>query len=287
MPTKNTHPPPSDSLMNSPQSLPATLLYLTIRLLPLFSAFAFLDLSNISFERSALVTDRLLRAFTVLLLWSATEGVLMLWVRERNTGSQKTRGYGAVACILGVLVLVLLQAFRSQSSQSQFLILLAALATRGMSRSAWEQGRPTIGAITAPISHSLISVLSFMVALDVLSWQALVLAVAVGVFTGSVDITRRASSFRGEYPRWLLPLYRLSISFPAVAVSSLSLIRQLPSSYIVTLAFILLSTRFTWNGGKGSEISSNRLGYLCGLYVLFVILVVGALVCSQYIVEAT
>lgn len=266
--------------MSRSAGIPATLLFLAIRLIPLFSSLGFIVLTDISFERTALLVDRFLRAFIVLLLWSAAEGVLMLWVREKNAGSEKTRGYGAVACILGILVLVMLQAFRTQASQAQFLILLAVLATRGMSRSAWEQGRPTIAAITAPISHSLLSVLSFMMALDTVSWQAVVLGVAIGILTGAVDITWNAATFRSEYPRWLLPLYRVSISLPAVAISSLSLIRQLPASYIITLSFLLLSTRFTWNAGKASEISSSRFMRLGALYLLFLALIIGALLTS-------
>ncbi len=266
--------------MNKSTGIPTTLLFLLIRLLPLFSSLGFIVVADIPFERTALLVDRFLRACMVLLLWSAAEGVLMLWVRERNAGSEKTRGYGAVACILGILVLVMLQSFRTQASQSQFLVFLAVLATRGMSRSAWEQGRPSIAAMAAPVSHSLLSVLSFLMALDTLSWQAAVLGVAVGVFTGAMDITWHASSFRGAYPRWLFPLYRLSISFPAVAISSLSLIRQLPSSYMITLSFLLFSTRYTWNEGKRSEISSSRFVRLGGLYMVFVALIIAALLYS-------
>jgi hypothetical protein len=238
-------------------------------------------LSDMSFERSSLLVDRFLRAFIVLLVWTVAEGVLMLWVRERNAGSQKTRGYGAVACILGILVLIILQAFRTQATQPQFLVLLAVLATRGMSRSSWEQGRPNMASIISPISHTLLCVLSFLLALDIVSWQALVIGLGVGVLTGAVDITWYASSFRSAYPRWLLPLYRLSVSLPAVAISSLSLIRQLPPSYIITLSFLLFSTRYTWNGGKTSEISSNRFARLGWLYMLFVALVIGARIFSE------
>ncbi len=262
--------------MKTPAGITATLLFISIRLAPLFSSLGFVILADIPLERTTLLVDRFLRALIVLVLWGAAESVLMLWVRERNLGSRRARGYGAVGCILGMVVLVMLQAFRGQADQSQFLLLLAVLATRGMSRGSWEQGRPNVAAITAPLSHSLLSVLSFLMALDTLSWQATVLGFAVGVLTGAVEITWHASSFRGAHPRWLLPLYRLSISFPAVAISSLSLIRQLPPSYIVTLSFLVLGTRYTWNRGKMSEISSDRFLHLATLYILIVVLVAGA-----------
>lgn len=266
--------------MKSPAGIPTTILFFVIRLVPLFSSLGFVVLADIPFERTTLLIDRFLRAFIVLLVWSIAEGVLMLWVREKNAGSQRTRGYGAVACILGIIVLVMLQAFRGQATQSQFLILLAVLAIRGMSRSSWEQGRPKVAAITAPLSHVLLSFLSFLMMLDILSWQAAVVGLAVGALTGAVDTTWHASKFRGDYPDWLLPLYRLSISFPAVAISSLSLIQQLPSSYIINLSFLILSTRYTWNQGKPTDISNNRFIPLAGLYILFIGLVVGALIYS-------
>jgi hypothetical protein len=209
-----------------------------------------------------------------------SEGVLMLWVREKNIGSEKTRGYGVVACILGIITLVFLQAFRSQVSQPQFLLLLAALAMRGMSRGGWEQGRPQVSALTAPVSHILLALLSFYMLLEALPWQVILISISVGLLTGAVETTWNASRFNSSYPAWLLPLYRVSISLPAVIVSSMSLIRQLPPFYIVTVAMLLLSTRFTWNRGNGGDISDSRFLHLAGIYAVFVVLVVGACLCS-------
>jgi hypothetical protein len=262
--------------MSISKSLPQTVIFQIIRLTPFFCALGFIDLSDVPFERASLFFDRFLRAFTVLVLWSLTEGVFMLWVREKNAGSEKTRGYGAVTCILGLIVLIALQVFRAQTAQAQFLLLLAALAMRGMSRSGWEQGRAQVSAITAPLSHTCIALLSFMLLLDTLTWQVIVIGTALGLLTGALEITWYASTFGNTYPSWLLPLYRLSISFPAVAIGSLSLIRQLPPYYFISLATLLLSTRFTWNQGRGDTISDTRFMRLAGIYFLFMLLVVGA-----------
>lgn len=266
--------------MSTPGGTPHILVFQLIRLIPLFFALGFIDLSHLSFERSALYFDRFLRAFTVLFLWSMTEGVFMLWVREKNAGSERTQGYGAVACILGIIVLVALQVFRVQASRTQFLILLTALAVRGMSRSGWEQGRPHISALTAPASHTLMALLSFSILLDTPSWQVIVLAVSVGLLTGAVETTWYASTLNGTYPAWLLPLYRVSISLPAVAIGSLSLIRQLPSYYLASLALLFVTTRFTWNQGRGGEISEKRWSHIAAIYLLFVVVVVASAVYS-------
>ena len=45
------------------------------------------------------------------------EGVFMLWVREKNAGSSKSCGYEIVTIILGLLVLVVLEAFRAKVTQ--------------------------------------------------------------------------------------------------------------------------------------------------------------------------
>jgi hypothetical protein len=262
--------------MSKSRSISSTALFVFIRLLPLLTALSFVDLANIGYERAVLYFDRFLRAGAVLAFWSLAEGVLMLWVREKNAGSDKTRGYGAVACIIGLLVLVLLQTFRGQASQVQFIILLAALALRGMSRSGWEQGRPNISALAAPASHITMALLSFLLILGAISWQVAVISLAVGLFTGAVETTWYGDRLKGPSPSWLLPFYRLSISLPAVAISSLGLVHQLPASYLMVLAALPLCTSFTWNKGKGSQIAQERFNQLAAIYLVFVGLIIGA-----------
>ena len=286
--------------MNSstrPHTLSGSLVFLCLTAVPLFSALGFLDLSNTSFERATLLFERFLRAFIVLLLWSMTEGTAMLWVREKNAGSSRTRGYGAVAIILGLLVLVMLQAFRTKATQPEFLLLLAALALRGMSRGGWEQNRPYLAALTAPAAHTLMALLSFTLITDSFSWQASVISLTVGVFTGAVESTYHAATFNVQthsskphpqglayqvtsYPRWLLPLYRLSIALPAVVVGSLSVFRQLPSTYALILVFVLWSSRFTWNRGRPSHISADRFLHLAAMYTAFMAVIIGAHILS-------
>jgi len=223
-----------------------------------------------------LFLDRFIRAFSALVVWNMSEGVFMLWVREKNAGSSKSRGYGIVAIILGLLVLVVLQAFRAQGTQSQFLVLLAALALRGMSRGSWEQGRPHVAALASPLAHTLLAGLSFLIIFGSLSWQSAVLSLGLGLFTSAIETTWHSASFHGSYRSWVQPLYRFSIVFPSVAVASLSLIGQLPLSYSISLVPLPWCTRYTWNQGQSKEISNQRFLQLAAMYGGYVVLAIGA-----------
>jgi hypothetical protein len=158
--------------------------------------------------------------------------------------------------------------------------MLTALAFRGMSRSCWEQDRPHAATLLAPASHAILALLSFYLILESWTWQSVIVSIAVGTLTGAVEITWHVLRFHQSTPRWLLPLYRLSISIPAVAIGSLSLIRELPSSYTIVLAHLLVTTRFTWNKGKSNTIPEGRFTTLALIYLLFVGLVIIALVYS-------
>ena len=252
------------------------ILFLAIRFFPPLAAIAFIDLSNVPFDRMALFLDRFIRALATLVVWNMSEGVFMLWVREKNAGSSKSRGYGIVAIILGLLVLVVLQAFRAQATQFQFMLLLAALALRGMSRGSWEQGRPHIAAITTPIAHALLACFSFTLILGSFSWQSAALGAAIGLLTAAVETTWHAASFQGDCPKWLPPLYRLSIVFPIIAVASLSVIGQLPRSYSILLVLLPWYTRYTWNQGQSGEISDKRFLRIAVMYLAFVAILIGA-----------
>jgi hypothetical protein len=252
----------------------SSLLFSIIRILPIFSALTFCDLTNTPFERVSRILDSLLRAAIILIFWRMTEGVFMLWVREKNNGSQKVRGYGAVTIIIALLVLLLLQVFRSQSTQKEFLMLLFGLALSGMARSGWEQGRPLIAHLAAPASHFILSLLSFTLVLDRLSWQAVTIALSIGLLTGSVESTWYGATFATRYQKWVLPFYRASISFPALAIGSLAMLKHLPNPYMYTFAFLIATTRFTWNKGHNREILNSNASKLIAIHLAFIALLV-------------
>lgn len=260
--------PLKDSLSN--------LLFFSVRFLPLFSALAFCDLSSTSYTNARVILDSFLRAAAVLAFWRASEGAFLLWVREKNSGSSNSRGYGAVTIIIALIVLLILQSFRSQSTQIEFLLLLSGLAFSGMSQSGWQQGRPLVAFLAAPASHAALALLSFIFVLDTPSWQAVTLALSIGLFTGAVESTRHGATFCGRYPRWVLPAYRASLSFPPLAIGSLSMLKALPNPYMASFAVLLLTTRFTWNRGDNNEIPAKRSSKLVLIYLLFALILVTA-----------
>jgi hypothetical protein len=261
--------------MNYPLKDPLfNLLFFSVRFLPLFSALVFCDLSSTSDANVRLILDSFLRAAAVLALWRASEGVFLLWVREKNSGSSNSRGYGAVTIIIAAIVLLLLQSFRSQSTQIEFLVLLSALAFSGMAQSGWQQGRPVVALLAAPASHSALALLSFIFILDTPSWQAYSAALSVGLFTGAVESTKHGAKFYGAYPRWVLPFYRASLSFPPFAIGSLSMLKFLPSAFTASFGVLLLTTRFTWKSSDPKMIPASRSWKLLLIYLLFALILI-------------
>jgi hypothetical protein len=257
-----------------------TVIFIIIRFLPIFTAFAFINTSTLEFHQSRALFDLMLRTVITLAFWSMTEGVFMLWIREKNAGSANSRGYGIVALFLGLIVLVLLQTFRAQSTQAQFLLLLAALALRGMSRSSWEQGRPNVALIATPLAHSAAALLSFLVVTLNISWQAALISISIGAFTGAVELTRNAHMLPDNLPKWVLPLYRASIFFAPFVVGSLSLFGQLPAPYVPTLLVAFLASRELKKITDFASLKGIRFTKIAGRYILFSAILIGARIYS-------
>lgn len=203
-------------------------------------------------------------------LWSMAEGVFMLWARERSAGSENSRGYAAVGLILALIVLIVLQAFRAQATQGSFILLLAILSIRGMSRGSWEQGRQILAVILSPLAHSLAALLSFLLVIGSVSWQSAVISIAIGVFTAAIEESWYAAKISRELPTWVVPAYRACLLIPPFLIGSLSLFQQLPKSYISAFLVAFLASRFIRGISSIADLQSCRFSTVAGIYILFI-----------------
>jgi FtsH-binding integral membrane protein len=139
-----------------------TLLFNLIRLSPLATSImlgAFSAPTDLESSQAAL--GRLLVLSVIIIVWSMAESTVMLWHRAKQRQSESSRGYGFVTVLMGIALLALLNVFRARTSQSLFLLTLAMISVRGMSRAGWEQGRPRVAFGAAIAGATLLSVLSF------------------------------------------------------------------------------------------------------------------------------
>jgi uncharacterized membrane protein YfcA len=203
------------------------------------------------------------------MLWGLVEGLSMLWIKKRNAASADARGYGAVTIIGALLVLGILQAFRSQVSQNHFLLLLTVLALRGMSRSGWEQERPHISLITSILAHSLLAALSLMLALNSLPWPTLIIASSVGSLLGAVEASWYGSAFKGSGQKWIEPVHRLSLVVAPLAMTTLALLHALPPLYALCFTLTPLAARTARRSSFSSLLTSSELNTIAGTYLVF------------------
>jgi hypothetical protein len=244
-----------------------------MRLSPAFAAFLFLDLSGLEHSAQADRINGTLRLLVILVLWNITEGLCMLWIRKRGSGAADSRGFGAVAIIAMAFVLGFLQVFRIQVSQNHFLLLLAVLALRGMSRSGWEQGRAHISVLTSIASHSLLAALSFLLALNYLPWPSGVVALSIGAMLGACEAVWYGAAFAGHRNRWIVPLHRLCISLAPVAIPTLAFSRVLPAYYVMSVALLPLAVRITRRASLERLTRGAELYTMCGMYIAFMCIV--------------
>ena len=257
--------------MSSKPAIFPSLVYLLLRFTPIVTPLLVLDLRAGPADQYSMYIDTLLRLLIVLVVWSMTESLSMLWIREKNSGSRNARGYGAVTLMSAFLVLAFLQVFRAQSSQNQFLLLLTALGLRGMTRAGWEQGRAYISVITAILAHSLVALLSFILALHSLPWQTLVVSTAVGMLLAAVETAWNSARFQSPAASrpWIMPVLRASIVYAPLAVGSLSLLLALPKIYCATLLLLFPALRVAKLLPTEAAISTGRTVAIAGLYLAF------------------
>jgi hypothetical protein len=267
--------------MSSQSNFFVSLLFLVLRLTPVVTPFLVLDLSGLTAEQYSSGINKLLRLLVVLIVWSMTESVSMLWIREKNAGSPRARGYGAVTLIGAIIVLAFLQVFRSQSSQNQFLLVLTALGARGMTRAGWEQGRAHISVVTAILAHSLVALISFQLVRESLPWQAFVVSTSVGALLAAAETTWYRGPFTqaASKHRWVMALHRVTLIYAPLAIGSLSFMRTLPKGYGVELVLIVPALRLLKRLSSETPAEGNRFIWVAGLYLAFMAIM---LACRAY-----
>lgn len=260
------------SRMSNTRNIFLTGLYIFLRFTPVFAAFLVLNLTGLSVAESATVLDKTIRLAAVLAVWNMAEGLCMLWIREKNSQSANARGYGIVAILGGFLVLVILQVFRLTSSQVDFLVLLSALALRGMTRGAWEQGRPQLALFTSMGAHTLVVALSFLLALRTLPWPTSLIAASFGTLLGSVEVSWHGASFKGTSFRWLAPARRVGVVFGPLAVTTLALLGFLPPAYLSLFALVIVGSRLAKTCSTKGLVDGEELSLSAGMYLAFVVM---------------
>jgi hypothetical protein len=257
--------------MSDSRSLSLTALYSLLRYTPLLAGPLIVELDQLTGDSYLNYFDGLTRLAAVLVLWGITEGVCMLWVREKNSGSPRSRGYGALTLILCFIVLAFLQIYRLKGSQLGFIILLAALSLRGMTRAGWEQGRPHVSVATSIIAHALVAQLSFLMILGHTPWQTTVLSLGIGALVGALEATWNADQIykSAKQQPWFAPLHRLSLVLAPLAVGSLAMLRLLPSTYLALYALLFLAIPLGRSTTSGGSIAPGRFVRTAGLYTLF------------------
>lgn len=258
--------------MNTSRGILLTTLFVLLRLTPIGAALTIITgTATLPPDRIAEIADLMVRLTLALIAWSMSEGTLMLWFRERASGSQVARGYGFVAIFFAVLVALTLLIFRAQCSQTAFLVLLGALSLRGITRASWEQGRPLTAVFTCIGAHTVLAALSFMLVLnDHLPWEGGIISLAIGTLVGAVEITWYADTLESIRNRWLLPVYRISLGLAPILIGMLALLGRLPQLYLAVYLIFVLTVKTLKQIRLDGRISAQRFGSVATIYVVFV-----------------
>ncbi len=203
----------------------------------------------------------------------------MLWIKARKESSPQSRGFGVVTIGLVLTTLFVMQAFRAQVTQQLFLVLLAVLALRGMSRSGWEQGRPHVSVATSTLSHCLLAGLSFALALGEITPQAICVAIAVGTLLGAVEMTWHADALSQIHNRWVRPMYRVCLAGAPALIGTLALLGYLERSYL--LVYLLLPVAAPVIRRSATDGSISRV-YLRRVMLMYLTLMGIMILCRVY-----
>ena len=263
--------------MTPPRALWESLLFALIRLSPLIAPATIVPLPLNDAVATDLLFKRWLTLLVILVLWNMTEGAAILWMKARSNASERAKGYLIVTILCGVTTVAVLQYGRTLTSQGIFLLVLATLSVRGMSRSGWENGRPLAGFLGAILGNSLIALISLRSIVSLLSvapaldWQSLVVAVAIGSSVSAVEASWYAHLFsREELTRWALALYRVTLCLGPIVIATMGMTNQIPLSYALTSMVVLVATRTLNSVNTRNEIPSRLVRGAGGIYLLFV-----------------
>lgn len=262
--------------MTAPRSLRESALFSLLRLSPIIAPAAIIPVLTDNLSLNDLVLKRALALVATLLLWNMTEGAAILWMKARTDASERVKGYLLVTILCGVLTVAVLQYGRTLSSQGIFLLTLATLSVRGMSRSGWEHGRPLAGFLGAMLGHSLLalasllSITSLRLTAPSLDWQSVAVALAIGSSVSAIEASWYGKTFsREDLTRWALPLYRVNLCLGPIIIATMGMTNQIPLSYALTSVVVLVATRNLHAANTRGEIPTNLARGAGGIYALF------------------
>lgn len=266
-----------------PQPLLDTVTFALVRIAP-----ALIALAVVRFPPDAalamLFVQRILVLATLVLAWNVAEGTFAVYLRRRDSAPATARGYLLSTFIFGFLVLALFGVFRSCSTQGLFILLLAVLSLRGMSRVGWDQGRLRISMAATLAAHSLLALLSFLCASEDVQWQKALFALGIGLSTCAVELAWYARLLSAPGPsRIAAPLFRICLIGGPLAVASLAFTAQLPFCFTATYIALVPALRVLSNlRNSGKRLPDNIRGS-AGVYALFMAIILG---CRAYLSTA-
>jgi len=261
--------------MIAPRALWESVLYTLIRLSPVIAPATILPVISEDPTTTELLVKRWLTLFVILILWNMTEGSAILWMKAKSEAIERSKGYLIVTVLCGAITVAVLQYGRTLSSQGIFLLILATLSVRGMSRSGWENGRPLAGFVGALLGNSLLTLTSLLAITPQVDWQSAAVAIAIGSSIAAVEASWHADVFsRESLTRWALPFYRITLCLGPIVVATMGMTNQIPLSYALTSIVLLIATRTLNTANTRNEIPSHMLRGAGGIYLLFVTLMV-------------
>jgi hypothetical protein len=247
----------------------ASFLYAAIRLSPVAAPAAIVPAPPDDPVLAEILIKQWLALLMVLVTWNMTEGSAILWMNAKRDASEKTRSYLLVTMICGAISIGFLQYLRTLSSQGIFILTLATLCVRGMSRTGWENGRPAAGFAGATTGHSLTALVSFLFLAHTLDWQSALCSLAIGASVGAVEASWHASSITPAATRWALPLFRLSLCLGPVIIATMAMCNQIPSPYIAVVIAVILASKLLKKTGNAGTIPENLILGPAGIYLAF------------------
>jgi len=261
--------------MIASRALWESVIYSLIRLSPIIAPTSIVTVLADNPTINELLVKRWLILFAILILWNMTEGAAILWMKAKSQASERAKGYLIVTILCGALTVAILQYGRTLSSQGIFLLTLATLSVRGMSRTGWENGRPLAGFVGALLGNSLLTLSSLLAITSQVDWQSAAVAIAIGSSIAAVEASWHADVFtRESLARWALPLYRITLCLGPIVVATMGMTNQIPLSYALTSIVLLIATRILNIANTRNEIPSDMVRGAGGIYLLFVTVMV-------------
>ena len=259
--------------MTSKRGFLPTFAYSLIRLSPIVAPAAIIPAIPEDPFLAEVLVKQWLALFFVLVTWNMAEGTAMLWLKAKSEASEKTRTYLLITIIFAALTVAFLQYLRTLSNQGVFLVVLATLSIRGMSRTGWENGRPLAGFSGAIVGNSLIALISLLFIAPAFYWQSVVTALALGTAVAAVEASWYAESFGTSTVRWSLPLFRISLCLGPVIITTMGMANQIPHSYILAILTVLAAGRVIKRAPNDGQIPNTLLTGAAGIYILFLTIV--------------